>query len=42
MHRLDIRKKLYLLLIIILGSCSSANDTDLVDNSCMDPESELC
>jgi uncharacterized protein (DUF305 family) len=42
MHKLDIRKKLYLLLIIILGSCSAANETDLVDNSCTDPESGLC
>ena len=42
MHTSDIRKKLYLLLIIILGSCSPSNETDLVDNSCVDTESVVC
>ena len=42
MQKLDIRKKLYLLSILILGSCSPANETDIVDNSCTGPESELC
>jgi len=42
MQKLDIRKKLYLFSILILGSCSPANETDIVDNSCTGPESELC
>ena len=42
MRKSDIRQKLYLILIVILGSCSPANETDLVDNSCLDTKSELC